>query len=135
MSDRVLVDTSAWLEFFRHPGSPVAALVDRLLEDDLVASAGVVRAELLQGARSAADFDRLGVLLSALPDLGSPADAWLSIARLGFRLRRGGANGIGLPDLWVAVTAIESDAEVLTLDAHFDAIALVSPLRLFTGRT
>lgn len=128
--DCVLVDSSAWISFFRDPEAAVGALVDQLLEEERVAIVGVVRAELLQGARSEAELERLSVLLDALEPLPDPDTLWEQVARLGYDLRRSGVNGVGIPDLLVAVTAVAHRVPVLTLDADVRRIADVYPFRL-----
>lgn len=131
MDRRVLIDTSAWVEFFRTPDSPGAQIVDQLLAEDLAATTGVVRAELLQGARSKKDYERLALLLDALERLPEPTDLWDRVAVLGYTLRLKGHSGIGIPDLLVAATAAYNNSPVLTLDKHFEAIAAQSELELF----
>jgi len=132
--DLVLIDTTAWIEFFRRqapgrPHEPVADVVDRLLRDDRVASPGVVRAELLQGARSVREKESLGRQLAATHDLPDPPDLWARVADLGYALRRKG-HDVRIPDLVIAAVAQAYDVPVLTLDRHFTAIASVAPLRL-----
>jgi predicted nucleic acid-binding protein len=127
-ADLVLIDTSAWIEFFRGSAHPVAALVDRLIFDDRVALSGVVRAELLQGARSDAQKATLGRQLAATTLLPDPPDLWDRVADLGYTLRRKGFD-VRIPDLAIAVVAQAHDVPLLSLDAHFEAIAGVSTLR------
>jgi hypothetical protein len=128
--DRVLVDSSAWIAFFRERNAPVGAVVDRLLEEERGAVVPVVRAEILQGARSSAELERLGRLFDALELLPDPPDLWQQVARLGFDLRRGGVDGVGVPDLLVAAAALAHDVPVLTLDRDFRRIGGIVPLRL-----
>ena len=132
-SDCVLVDTSAWIAFFRSDDVPAVGVVDRLLESERVAIAGVVRAELLQGCRSEKDYARLSRLLDALHLLPEPPDLWERVARLGFRLRRAGVNGVGIADQVIAVTASANDAAILSLDAPFPLIAGVLSISLVGG--
>lgn len=47
----VMVDSSAWIEFFRHGEGAVGDCVSRLLDEDRIALCGMVELELLQGAR------------------------------------------------------------------------------------
>lgn len=131
MDRRVLIDTSAWVEFFRGGESDVASLVDQLLAEDLAATTGVIRAELLQGARSKKDYDRLADLLTSLEQIPEPADTWSQVAHLGYSMRRSGQSGIGIPDLLVAVVAIAGGSPVLSLDKHFEAISRTTDLKLF----
>ncbi|MFC1706798.1 PIN domain-containing protein [Planctomycetota bacterium] len=130
MGDRVLVDTSAWIEFFRKGDSHVAGVVDQLLHNDLIAIPGVVRAEILQGARQHKEYDSLAKLIDALPRLNDPDDLWEQVSQLGFALRLKGLGGLGIPDLIIAVHARHHEARVLTLDRHFRAMADVVPLEL-----
>ena len=131
MDEVVLIDTSAWVDFFRAPESPMARMVDHLLAEQLAATTGVVQAELLQGTRSKRQFRTLEQRLVALEQFDEPPDAWDRVARLGYRLHRGGHSGVGIPDLLSAVTAEFHGIQVLTRDHHFDAIASVSSVRLF----
>ncbi len=130
MDDLILVDTSAWIEFLWRAGSPVADMVDRILAEDLAAITGVIRAELLQGARSDREFDELDVLLSACHACPEPPDLWDRVARLGRALRRKGIFGAGIPDMIVGVTAVHNGTRLLALDRHFEDIASVIPLEL-----
>jgi tRNA(fMet)-specific endonuclease VapC len=131
MLDLVLVDTSAWVDFFRGR-QPVADVVDVLLGEERVVIHGVIRAELLQGTRSDRDFETLRGLLDALPALDEPSDLWVAVGRLGARARRAGVNGVGIPDLVIALVAEHNGVPLLTLDAHFQALAGNSELRLLS---
>ena len=59
----ILIDTSAWVEFLRNTGSPVCALVDELLADE-IATCDVIRMEVLAGARDEAHLQSLRRLLA-----------------------------------------------------------------------
>ena len=128
-SELVLVDTSAWIEFFRGTNHPAVPALDRLLFDDQAAITGVIRAELLQGARTEAQKAALARQLAALHQLPDPSDLWDRVALLGYALRRQGYE-VRIPDLVIAAVALANDVPVLALDAHFPAIAKVSSLRL-----
>ena len=85
----ILVDTSAWVEFFRGR-EPLASRVDRLLETNDVAVCGPVLAELRRGFRSAGDRDRVLPLLEACHLLAQPPSLWEEAGDIGFALRRQG---------------------------------------------
>lgn len=126
-----LVDTSVWLEVLP-PGrtvSPLRERIEALLAADLVATTGMVRLELLAGARSEAEYGRLSVLLSALHLLGVPEERWDEAARLGFQMRR---QGLAVPftDLLIAAVAIHAGAVLVHRDHHFDIIAACLPLKV-----
>jgi predicted nucleic acid-binding protein len=47
----VIVDTSAWIEFFKNGDPDVAEKVDRCLDLDLVGIGDIVYCEVMQGLR------------------------------------------------------------------------------------
>ncbi len=63
----ILVDSSIWIEFFRRPDSSVSLVLDHLLAHRLVCTTGLIKAEVVPGARSPRDFRRLSSLFDALP--------------------------------------------------------------------
>lgn len=114
----VLIDTSAWVDFFRQGEGPVAATLDRLLEDDQAVLCGVVEMELLQGVR-AKDRSRLRVLLCALRYVSVEREDFLVAGeRLG-ELRRGGIT-VPATDALIAALCTRHRLELLTTDRHFE---------------
>ncbi len=113
---RVLVDTSAWVEFLNGTKSPEAVAVDRLLagEDD-VCTCGIVVAEVFQGIRrereALEEFFRKMTLLEA-----SGLSAYLKAAELYRSLRRRGVTVRSTIDCLVAVLADENGCAVLARD-------------------
>jgi hypothetical protein len=123
-AERFLIDTSVWLDVLP-PGRGSESLrrrMDALLVADVVATIGMVRLELLGGARSEKEWLRLGQLLSALHQLETPEAQWDEAARLGFQLRR---QGVVVPftDLLIASVATLSGAILVHRDRHFDLMA------------
>jgi hypothetical protein len=117
----ILIDTSAWIAFFRDHG-PAATIVDRALEDDEAALCGPVLTEIRRGFKSATDRKRTLPLLEACHHLPQPKDLWEEAGDLGFALARRGAT-IKTVDLLIATYALASDVAVLTLDEDFRLIA------------
>jgi len=122
MSSRLaLLDTSAFIEFSRHPDSSISDAVDAALAEGRAAVCHVVAAEVLSGCRWEAEYRRTGLLLGSLNWLPLTEECWARAAGLGFNLRRAGIT-VPLPDRLVAVTARVHDADLLHCDAHFDLI-------------
>lgn len=115
----VLVDSSAWIEFFRKMDSPYAEAIDVLLEENRVCTCDLVMAEIVPAARSRKQFDELLDYFQALPRLDEPADLWPQIMEAAFSLRRNGINGVGIPDLMIAIIARSHKLPVLSKDRHF----------------
>lgn len=127
MSD-TLIDTSAWIAFFR--GDPVAVRrVDRLLADGRAAITGPVLAEVLSGAPTRATFQMLERLLHGLERLPEPDAVWDRVAEHRFTLARRGYQA-SLIDLTIALTALDTDHTLLTRDRDFRRIQAVVPATL-----
>lgn len=123
-AERYLVDTSVWLEVLP-PGRGSDTLrqrVDQLLAADLVATTGMVRLELLGGARTQEEWHHLGDLLSALHPLPVDEEHWEEAAQWGFRLRRQGVT-VPFTDLLIGAVALREGAVVVHRDHHFDLMA------------
>jgi len=125
---RVLVDSSAWIDFLR--GRPEAVKrVDSLLADDLAATTGPIAAEVTSGSRTRVEFEELRAMFAALPQVGAPHDLWARVAESRFSLARQGVQA-NLVDLAIAVTASSSGCRLLTRDRDFVAIARAAAVDL-----
>ncbi len=123
------LDTSLWIEALRRGGPPEArdAVADAVETGTAIIN-GLVRMELLRGARDAGEFSRLSRLLDAVVSVPlDPATLDLA-ASLGFELRRASIL-IPAVDLILAASAITHEAELLHCDRHFSLIAAHSNLR------
>lgn len=117
----VLVDTSAWIDFFVRPASASKRTVDRLLDEDAVLLCGIVLAELLQGIKSARELRAVRTHFDALPYAEVDRPSWELAGSLS-RTHRSRGLTIPLTDMVIAALALRRDAAVLTLDPHFSAI-------------
>jgi len=113
----ILVDTSAWIAFFRDR-KPMASRVDELLESNDVAICGPVLTELRRGFRSPADRARVVPLLEACHVLVQPPSLWEDAGDLGFAAARKGTT-VKTLDLLIATYAISHAVPLLTTDADF----------------
>lgn len=113
----ILVDTSAWIEFFRG-NDPVASSVDRALDSDEVAVCSPVLTELRRGLRTPAERRRVLPLLSGchLPD--QPPALWEEAGDLGYALARRGTS-VKTLDLLIAAYALSYSMPLLTTDGDF----------------
>lgn len=112
-----LVDTSAWIEFFRDR-APLAEQVDQLLAGDDAAVCGPVITELRRGFRSQAERRRVLPLLEGCRHLEQPDDLWAEAGDLGFLLARRGVTVLSF-DLLIATYALGHGVAVLAADADF----------------
>ena len=123
-----LVDTSAWVAFFR--GDPAAVRrVDPLLGDGRAAINGPIFAEVVSGARTTSHFELLKRLLRGLDRLREPEALWDRVAEHRFALARRGYQA-SLVDLTIALAALDSGHTLLTRDSDFRRIQAVVPAEL-----
>ena len=123
----ILLDTSAWIEFFRNTGSPVCRRVDELLAD-VVATCDPVRMEVLAGARSDSHLRDLRGLLARATSLDVTSAHYELAATLYRSARQQGLTVRRLTDCLIAAVAITHEVPLLHADRDFDALAQVSDL-------
>jgi hypothetical protein len=123
-----LIETSAWVAFFRGDRQAVAR-IDPLLAEGAAAISGPIYAEVLSGAPTRAAVDHLRTLLRSLRWLPDPPAFWERIAEARFHLARQGYQA-SIADLMIAVTACETGLVLLTRDRDFEHIARVLPLAI-----
>ena len=114
----VIIDTSIWVEAFRVTGSFARRELEGLLRAREAAGIGIIYAEVLRGARTEDDFDRLLERFDAVPFIDATKSTWVLAGRLLSHLARSGAL-IPLPDAVIAAHALEGDHELFTRDEHF----------------
>jgi predicted nucleic acid-binding protein len=122
----LVIDTSAWISFLAGGGS---SLVEPALEEGLVHLPPVVAAELLSGRLSTRQRLELQGLLDDLPLVEADRAHWYRVGRLRHDLRAAGLS-VSTPDAHVAQCALDLDAELLTEDRVFQAMARRVALRL-----
>ena len=127
-SVKVLVDTSVWIDYFLRR-EPAHSRVSKLLTDHRVCTAGLVVAELMQGARSEKEMSVIRDFVHVFDFLPEGPGSWLAAGELSFKLRRGGKS-VGLADCYLAVLAKQNGAAILTHDRHFDLMRKEAGIRL-----
>jgi len=90
---------------------------------------GPILAEVLSGAGSRAEFDRLRDLFQGLDRLADPPELWERIAEARYALARKGHQA-SLVDLSIALACLDGGHTLVTRDRDFRAIARVLPLEL-----
>jgi predicted nucleic acid-binding protein len=116
----ILVDTSAWIAFFRNRG-PAASLVDDSLASNEAALCGPVETELRRGLLDAKERKLVLSALGGCHHLRQPDEFWTEAGELGFLLRRRGVTPKTL-DLLIATYALSHSAALLTVDRDFLAM-------------
>ncbi len=128
MKHKIIVDTSAWIEYFKNNTTFVKFIEENLYIDSIFIT-GPIISELLQGTKTEKELDLLLYSIKAVPFIECSYDDWVSAGQLSFNLRKNGKI-IPLTDLLIAVIALKNDAKVLTLDNHFKEIPKVKLIEL-----
>ncbi|MCX5811157.1 MAG: PIN domain-containing protein [Proteobacteria bacterium] len=124
MNDKILADTSVWIEFF-NTESDAGNMLESLISTDSVAICGIVLFELMQGIKSETEKSTILDAISELPYIEMNSNLWQKSAALSASLRK---KGITLPlsDIFIAAIALEHNLLIFTLDKHFESIPGIS---------
>ena len=119
----ILIDTSAWIEFFRPGGEPsIKSLVKDHILDGQAAFTCPVRYELMLGARPG-ELEDLHTTLDVSQRIPLTPDHWDKASKHGAALRVKGLNFPAL-DLLIATVAHSENIPLLAKDAHFEMIRI-----------
>lgn len=120
----MLIDSSAWIDFFNLEESRIAEEVQTLIEEDRAVITGPVFVEVAIGVGSEKELGRWRDTYSDLRKVEADEAAWLKTAENGYRLRR---KGIAVPaiDLLLATLAKAKGLSILhSGDKHFPMLAV-----------
>jgi len=121
---RVLVDTSAWVDFFNGQPSPQAEALARLINEEAdVLTCGVVAAEVLQGIRRSKNLASIEKHFLDMEWLTPrEPETYLASADLYRQLRSKGLTIRSTIDCMIARLAEENDALLLSKDRDLQII-------------
>jgi predicted nucleic acid-binding protein len=117
----VIVDTSAWIEFFRRDGEPAVKFAVRNLLDEFEATlCGPVELEFLGGALRN-EKDKLQAWFNILPYARNDQKLWRKAADLYSNAR---SKGLTIPwnDALIATITFEQNCRVYAIDKHFNSM-------------
>lgn len=129
---KVLVDTSAWVDFLNGHASPTrAALAELLRGDDDVCTCGIVVAEVIQGLRRSSGRGEVVSLFRELTYLEPPGiDLYLRAASVYRELRRRRRTVRSTIDCVIAAIAEASGCRLLARGRDLDVIVSSGVVRV-----
>lgn len=127
--EKILIDTSVWIEYFRNRSSNISNKVDEALSEKEVYVPKIIIAELIQGAKSEREVSIIRDFLEAFNIIDQKEDTWLKAGELSFSLKKKGKI-VNLTDCYIAVIAQENSCQIFTLDEHFKEIQKSLNIRL-----
>jgi predicted nucleic acid-binding protein len=119
--ERVLIDTSVWIAYFRDRDNRFAEKVDEVLTFSEVYIPNVVIAELIQGAKSEKEISVIEEFIDAFNIIDQKENTWLNAGRLSFSVKRKGIT-VNIIDCYIATIANEHKCKIFSLDEHFKVI-------------
>jgi predicted nucleic acid-binding protein len=129
----VLVDTSIWIDYLGpKPGAAARRLDDLIDAGEPFALTPIILQEILQGARSAKELNRLRrdlVTQNFLFPL-DPIESYVAAAGIYARCRWAGVTPRSTVDCLIAQVAIEHRVRLLHNDSDYDRIARAVPALL-----
>lgn len=124
-----LIETTLWIDFTRSrtPAERKLAIQAWILDAGACLCEAVAFEVLRHATRE--ERPRIEAQFATLPLLPTPSSLWRDATRLGQLCRDHGHNA-GSLDLLIAATAIHHQAELVTFDTDYAAIARFSKLRV-----
>ncbi len=128
--NRVLIDTSVWINYFKDGDRKFAGKVDEVLSFSDVYVPKVVLAELIQGAKSEREISVIEEFIGAFKIIDQTEGTWLKAGRLSFSMKKKGIT-VNIVDCYIAVIANENNCMIFSLDEHFKSIKKFLRLEMF----
>lgn len=120
----VIVDTSAWIEYFRDGEPSVVEDVERCLDQDLVGIGDLVYCEVMQGIRSPRQQQEISSLFLSLPCYEMVGFAIAERAAHNYRmLRTRGVTVRKTLDVLIGTFCAENGFHIIHYDRDFDLMA------------
>ena len=127
---RILADTNVFIKYWKNKGDSDLEIIKTIENEDIVVC-GVIRAELLHGARTEKEMNRYINLLSAFDELEMNETDWDTV---GGNLREMRINGLNVPfaDAIIATMGLKYGVSIWSYDQHFQKIKEIMPdLKLY----
>jgi predicted nucleic acid-binding protein len=120
----VIVDTSAWIEYFRGGTPHIVKKVDQCLEQNLVGIGDLVYCEIIQGIRSPRERGQVSTLLLSLPQFDMVGFSIAEKSAANYRLLR--SKGVTVRktiDVLIGTFCVENGFQIVHHDSDFDLMA------------
>jgi predicted nucleic acid-binding protein len=130
MIEKYMIDSSVWINYFREKNYELTPFIKELMEKDQVYINGIIRIELLKGAKSEKNYRSLKSSLNGLHFLEIDKKLFDTISEAAFKLRTNGVT-VPLTDLVIAVQCVENGLILINEDRHFEFIQDHFELKLY----
>ena len=114
--NRVLVDTSVWIDFFK--GDPKAKALNDLIDQNQVYINDLIKVELIPFLLIRKENEVVD-LINQLENISITID-WNEIAQMQLSNLKSGINKVGIPDLIIVQNVLQNDLILFSQDKHFE---------------
>lgn len=132
MIDHYLIDTSVWIFALKKEFVPKIKLyVERMIDEDKVVINPIIKLELLAGAKTRKEFDRLKFRLDSLQEILIDQAIWEESQKMAFDLRK---KGLTIPTIDILILSCAKIHKITLVhrDKHFDLAGKILPVKLKT---
>ncbi|MBI4842919.1 MAG: PIN domain-containing protein [Nitrospirae bacterium] len=122
----VLVDTSVWIDYFRH-GKSLERL-DFIIDENLAATNDLILAELIPPLK----IRKQKSIIELLKNVNKLqlCIKWDEIIDYQAQCLKKGINGVCIPDLIIAQNAKQNDCEIYSADKHFKLLKSIMNIKI-----
>lgn len=126
----VLVDTSIWIDYFRSGDN--SKDLDYLIDENLIVTNDIILAELIPYLKIKRQINLIKLLheINRIP----LSIYWEELIEYQVKCLKGGANGVGIPDLIIAQNAKQNSCKVYSLDKHFRLMKKTLNIKLYESQ-
>jgi predicted nucleic acid-binding protein len=115
--NRVLVDSSVWIDYFRGSINPKILIVEDLIDANRIYINDLILTELIPFLLQKKEY-HVVELLKTINGIPIQID-WHNIIDLQTRNLKYGINNIGIPDLIILQNVLQNNIILFSLDKHF----------------
>jgi predicted nucleic acid-binding protein len=123
----VLVDSSAWIEFFK--GNEACLSLNYLIDFNNICVNDLILAELIPSINHKNE-ESLKDLLLTITKTDIKIN-WNRIINMQTLNLKNGINRVGIADLIIAQNAVDNDLELFAIDKHFSLMSELHGIRIF----
>jgi len=122
-----LVDSSAWIEYFK--GNQKYLFISELIKINAICTNEIILTELLPSIIHRKEY-ALAELLNCVKRYAVIID-WQEIRNMQILNLKHGNNNIGISDILIAQNCIQNELQIIPHDKHFEAMAKYIPLKIY----
>jgi predicted nucleic acid-binding protein len=126
----VLVDSSAWIEYFK--GNKIALPINDLIDINNLCVNELILAELIPSVNHKKE-NKLKELLMTLTRIPLKIN-WNNIINMQTKNLKNGINKVGLVDLLIAENVIANGLELFAIDKHFTLMSELHGIREYNPK-